>query len=385
MTVAGDIRVLNVSGIPFERGRIQGEALRDLIQIGMEGWRESIQRTTGMYPDDYLDRFVQSTNFMPAIERWAPALLQEMNGIGQGANVPFSHIYAYQLVDEEWLFRAHHRRSKDPAAGEHCSALGVCDQGQALPILAQNMDVPSCYDGTQVLLRIQQPDSDLESLVFTAAGLMATTGLNNRGVGICCNTLADLAHSTEGLPVAFIVRNVLERSSRSSAVDFVRSIRHASGQNYTIGSPDGIVDLECSAHAVAQFRPGESRVFHTNHAIVNADRTAVDEGQPQLPSFRVEAPAAGETVSEDAPFVTNSELRFNAIEKVLAATSTPVTVDFVKSVLRTTDVPISVARDSGRGVLTLGSLIMELSVPPVLHLAPGPPAGTEYETHTFGA
>jgi hypothetical protein len=34
--------------------------------------------------------------------------------------------------------------------------------------------------------------------------------------------------------------------------------------------------------------------------------------------------------------------------------------------------------------ITLGCLIMELSLPPVLHVAPGPPCSTPFATYAFG-
>ena len=33
--------------------------------------------------------------------------------------------------------------------------------------------------------------------------------------------------------------------------------------------------------------------------------------------------------------------------------------------------------------MTLGSVVMELSIPPVMHVAPGPPAETAYTRWTF--
>ena len=45
--------------------------------------------------------------------------------------------------------------------------------------------------------------------------------------------------------------------------------------------------------------------------------------------------------------------------------------------------PINVARTGGGDGMTLGSLVMELSHPPVLHFAPGPPAESVYTRYTF--
>lgn len=75
------------------------------------------------------------------------------------------------------------------------------------------MDLPSHYDGSQVLLRVRDRDRYKESLVFSAAGMLGLDGLNSDGIGICCNTLAQLRMSASGLPVTFTLREVLVHST----------------------------------------------------------------------------------------------------------------------------------------------------------------------------
>jgi isopenicillin-N N-acyltransferase-like protein len=369
-TTAGTFQVLPLSGSPRERGRIHGEVLRPLIHEGVQRWREFLGRSSDMDVDSYLDLFVESTDFVPALDRWAPGILEEARGIAEGAGLSWRDVYAYQLPDEEWLFRGAMIRARK-AESEHCSALAVFDPGRQSPLLAQNMDLPAFYDGTQVLLAMQNEAGETEALIFTAAGLLATTGINRHGVGVCCNTVAQLAFRSTGLPVLGVVRQVLTQRTLSDAVTFVRSVSHASGQNYTIGGPDGAVALECSATQVTEFRPMATRVFHTNHPLANDD---LNDAARQADRDRE---AQGLSV------LSNSELRFRAVEKALADPGEEITVDAVASVLSDTDVPVCVVRSPEGTGITFGSLIMELSVPPVLRLAPGPPAHTEYQTYTF--
>ncbi|HVA88328.1 MAG TPA: C45 family peptidase, partial [Chloroflexota bacterium] len=246
---------------------------------------------------------------------------------------------------------------------EHCSMVGLFGKG-APPILGQNMDLPKYYDGTQTLLHIR--DHDHESLIFTAAGLLGTTGLNSRSIGICCNTLTRLAHAYHGLPVGFIVRRVLESSTLEEAASFVREVAHASGQNYAIGDATRIVDFECSAHKVAPYSCGPTHVYHTNHPLVN------DDHSPRAAHAR-----AVESADARSP-MSNSEQRFAYLDRMVGGQTAPRTVDGVKTILGARAVPINVGRDSVGDGMTLGSLVMELTTPPVLHYAPGPPAETAY-------
>lgn len=378
MTALGEIRIVHLKGTPRQRGRVHGEALRSLITAGMERWKGSIHESTGRHPDEYLDRFVEETDFMSAIERWAPHLLDEVRGIGEGAGISFRDVYAYQLMDEEWIFRAARMPAADARDLEHCSVVGVFGEDGAPTILAQNMDLPKCYDGTQALLHGTYHGSTLESFVFAPAGLIATTGLNNRGIGLCVNTLAQLRPSIYGLPVAFVARRILEHETLDEAIGFVRGILHASGQNYAIGVPGRIVDVECSATKIVSVTTGPTRIYHTNHPLVNDD-------QPRQRGDLTEAMFGKGFVPEgaDAPSPSDSERRLAYLKSALDDTTTRVTVDAAKEILSTCDIPISVLRASAGQRMTLGSLVMELSSPPVLHLSPGPPAETVYQSWTF--
>jgi hypothetical protein len=377
MTADAGIRYVRLEGEPLGRGQAQGEALRPVIALGMERWKETIQRSTDLHPDEYLDRFLEATDFRPAIERWVPHLLDEVWGIADGAGLPYRDVYAYQLMDEEWLYRTDYLRERRRESQEHCSVVGVWGEGGPA-ILAQNMDLPKHYDGTQTLLHVVPSDGGPEALIFTAAGLIGTCGLNSAGLGLCVNTLAQLAQSRAGLPVAFITRRLLELPQQEEAVAFVRAVEHASGQNYAIGGPGAIVDFECSAHGVVPFPLHPTRLYHTNHPLVNDDLAA----QPQA----VGASGAGKGGAEGQcgqPVLSNSERRFAFLQRALSSRTVPFGVENAKAILSSCEVPICVSRSGSGDGMTLGSLVMELSVPPVLNIAPGPPAETAYTRWTF--
>ncbi|HZS93599.1 MAG TPA: C45 family peptidase [Chloroflexota bacterium] len=356
MVVNEDLRVIHLTGTSRERGRAYGEQLRDAITFGIGRWKEALQASTGIRPNEWLEEFVESTNFLPAIERWAPHLLEEVRGIAEGADIPFRDAYAYQLMDEEWAFRYQAAKSKG-AASAHCSVIGARESANTV-ILAQNMDLPAYYDGTQTLLQFDDLGNTPASLVFTPAGIIGTCGVNTAGVGVCVNTLAQLPRAPEGLPVAFVMRRLLEYRTLGDAVAFLQTVPHASGQNYAIGGPDGVVDFECSASSVTQFGAGRNCIVHTNHPLA----------------------AAGEGRDEERD-MTNSEMRYAFLEN--AVDGKQITVELAESLLSSRETPISLGRDEGTDSMTLGSLVMELSVPPILHLAPGPPNETPYRRWTF--
>src|SRR5579884_197431 len=376
VTGPGDIAVVEVTGTPRDRGRTQGEELRSLIADGVQRWEERIHRRTGTPPAEYIDRFLEASDFMPAVKRWAPDLLEEVRGIGEGANLPFKVAYAYQLMDEEWFFRFDYVRSRS-GGSEHCSTLAVYGEGGP-PILAQNMDLPKTYDGTQTLLRVRYPDG-LESLVFTAAGLIGTTGLNNQAIGICVNSISQLGYRLQGLPVSFVIRRVLEFRSWHEATTFVQTIPHASAQNMAVGGPEQVADFECAPQGVVEFMPGQKRIYHTNRPLMHENQPLAGHGVLSLSFGKGSESEDG----HDAKPLSDSEQRFLFLERGLQDESEVVTIDRVKALLSDCSVPVSVPRASAGEGVTLGSLIMELGRNPVLYLAPGPPSETAYRRWTF--
>ena len=357
-----DENVLVLEGKPRERGLTYGRTMKVKIWEVIKRLKYHIQRNSHRNPQELFDLFVDATGFVDAVKKWAPHLLDEVEGIGAGAGVDFNTIFALQCSDEHWLIQEY----LEQTSVEHCSALGCFKEGDRPALLAQNLDVNNIFGGLDVVLHIKHPDSSLESLIFTYAGKISLCGLNNSPLGICCNELTrSLNHCTDGLPEDFVVRAVLEQPSIDEASAFIRGIRHASGQNYMIGDEERVVSLECSANKVSQYIPyeGARRVYHTNHPLANDDLI-----------FPYEACIGGGT--------THSRLRY--LESRLKDSSKPLTVETIKYLLSSHEGPICVHHNHHAGeIYTFGSLIYSLSNPPELYVAVGPPCSNDYRKLSF--
>ena len=112
------LKVLLLEGTARERGRAHGEALRDLIHEHHARWAAALNKQTGLDEQNYLDWLLTGTNFIPAIERWTPNLLEEVRGIAEGANVDFRYAFARQLSDEEPWFRREIDLARNVDAGD---------------------------------------------------------------------------------------------------------------------------------------------------------------------------------------------------------------------------------------------------------------------------
>lgn len=251
-----------LSGPPQERGRAHGEAVRDLIHRGIRGWLDVVSARTD--PGDFVDELWHGNGFRDAAERHAPALLEEVRGIAEGAALPLADVFAWQLMDEAWWYLD--ARCGGPGPSERCSAFAVNHRGRGLA--GQTEDLYRHFDGHQVMLRYLDDDG-LEVLAPSLAGLLALNGVNSAGLAVCVTTLSQLAHSVSGLPSGFVVPRLLRCRTVDEALAQLRRTPLASGDSYVLAQRDRSSAIEASAAGITMVHDGE-RALHTNHALRQA-------------------------------------------------------------------------------------------------------------------
>jgi hypothetical protein len=336
-----DVPVVTCAGSPGERGEQHGEALRGLIVEGLGRWAESIGSAHGIAPDTYISGFVQGTDFLPAIRRWTPGLLEEVEGIARGSAQPWQWIYAYNLLDEEWTWASERKAGTAPG----CTVAGFAPEG-GTTLLAQTMDIPNVHDRTQAVLRTE-PEDDPAALVFTHAGMIGLTGCNEDGLAVVVNNLDMLPASRIGLPVAFVLRGILERRTLAGAVDFVSQVDHATGQHYGIAAPDGLASIEGWATGFAAGAEVRTRLLHTNHPLYTNETV----GDPESRYRR-----------------SRTRQRLAYLEREAGPHRDVVGL---QALLSDCTVPVSLGAD--RPSMTFGAVVYECTVPTRMWVAPGPP------------
>jgi isopenicillin-N N-acyltransferase-like protein len=147
-------------------------------------------------------------------------------------------------------------------------------------------------------------------------------------------------------------------------LDFIKTIKHASGQNYIIGLVDRVYDFEASANKVVEFRPvaDGSVVYHTNHPLANDDWKPWHEGERR-------ALEAGEANQG------NSEVRLGSLAARLGKPAAAIDKQVIKETLRSKDSKTHpICRTLGQGgAFSFGATIMTLSDGPFFQVTMGPP------------
>lgn len=255
---------LILRGAPRERGRAHGEELRTEVHALVEAWEQDVGCDTGMRLSAYLERFQADTDFLPSIRRFAPDLLEEVDGIAEGAGISRETCRCLQCMDEHWT----HVESMGSRQRDKCSTLAIGPGDTDPVVLGQNMDLPKFLDGFQTLLRVETPDGR-RTLVVTYPGFIGLFGVGNHRVGVVVNAVSQLRQAGRGVPVAYVVRRVLDHPSAAQAAAWLESIPHASGQHYVVGDPGGFFALECCATGVVRCPTGDDAWCHTNHPVTS--------------------------------------------------------------------------------------------------------------------
>jgi hypothetical protein len=362
-----DLPLLTLSGTPGARGRAHGEAFRASIHDLLAGWSHMIEKITAAPVAAVAADFRRATAFEAAFAAHTPGLLEEIEGLAQGAGVERDVLFMFNCSDEAEWYLEHRVRGIDLQEGRGCSSFGVEASAIGCPVIGQNMDIPAAADGHQVLLRIVEADGH-QALVFALAGMLGMIGLSNAPVGVVNNALRQLMVRRDGLPVTGMVRGLLAQPDYRAAVEFLRGVPHATGHNWVVGGRDGVSMWECSANQVRQVTHPDSdgRLVHTNHAVAN------DDAYPD-PRF----------MANRSP---SSQARFEALSRAVLPAAAPTDLHSLERALAShADAAHPVCRHvtDSKENFTAGSVIYELSAAPVMHLAPGPPCETRFARFAF--
>ena len=356
-----ELKIITLSGSGYELGLQHGEQLKEEIGGIISAWKENTSNALGQDANDVIEEFFEYADFDDAIKKWTPELYEEVKGIADGSEQKFNDVYILNLLDEFWVYI-------NDINNHHCSGLGVPARNGNPGYISQNMDLENYTDGYQVLIRLNRNKNQPEQLILTYPGLIALNGLNETGIGVCVNTIMQLNASATGLPVAFVIRRIMNTTEKEDLLSFIQTVNHASGQNYILGVKGEVYDFEASANKVVRYNPQNENgtVYHTNHPIVN------DDLKPWFETYNPNL--------KEKPTNSNSYLRLNAVETRIA-NSPEINDQQIMDALRSRDNdnnPVCRTNNNNGYGFTFASIIMTHSETPFIQVLAGPPDESEF-------
>jgi isopenicillin-N N-acyltransferase-like protein len=258
--------LIEASGPPHERGRQYGRQAAGRIRRGIEHYGGQLMRL-GLDRDG-VATLVQA--YLPVIERFDPAYIEEMRGIAAGGEVPFEDVVLLNARTEILKLAERPDLRVRLAESEGCTGVVVLPGATAdrTVIHAQNWDWKAECAETAVVLHIRSNDGP-DILTFTEAGGLARSGLNSAGVAITANYLqSDRDYRNLGVPLALIRRKALEQQHVALAMRAVHATPKSASNNMMVSHCGGIaINFECAPDETFTVLAEHGLLVHANHFI----------------------------------------------------------------------------------------------------------------------
>ncbi|QHI98961.1 acyl-CoA--6-aminopenicillanic acid acyltransferase [Xylophilus rhododendri] len=263
---------IEVSGAPFERGVSYGSQAAERIRIGAGHYIAQLAAAKFGW-DDIVAAVAQ---YLPVIEKFEPAYVEEMRGMAQGAGQPFEAIVLLNARTELLQLAKRRARGEQPlqpgdivdAEPDGCTGVVATREATASGRLLHglNWDWKAECAETAVVLKVRREDGP-DLMTFCEAGQLARVGLNAAGIAITANYLeSDRDYRQVGLPVAFVRRKVLEQQRLALAMHCIYTTPKSASVNNILSHVHGIaIDFECAPDETFLLHPSDGLIVHANH------------------------------------------------------------------------------------------------------------------------
>ncbi|MGW5687109.1 C45 family autoproteolytic acyltransferase/hydolase [Nonomuraea sp. NPDC003754] len=239
---------------PRQRGHDRGRRTRDEIARAWRAYEELFAATAaaGGVP---LDVPALALGTVAATRAWAPELVEEMEGVAEGAGVPLWTVAALNARTE--ILAA----AGGPRAGE-CSTVVHA---------ASRTAGGQCWDWHEELAamwHIQWVRGDTWAFAgITEHGILAKIGVNEAGVGLLFNILGHTDDGAGGVPVHLAARRVLGGAgSFEEAVAMLRDAPVSASTVMTVVTAGRAASVELSPAGARVVEPdGDGWLVRTNH------------------------------------------------------------------------------------------------------------------------
>ncbi len=308
------IRVLTISGTPYQMGYAHGATYREEIRryaaervhLVMQGkWSGGAK----MSREAVLDLAEQ---LVPAHEAFSADLTNEMRGMSAATGLSLGELIVVSGFTDfiDTVYAQNQTGSRVPL--DDCTAFLVPDSladGQGF--FGQTWDMHDTATEFVILLNVQYGALP-NAYVFTTTGCFGQIGMNDAGVAVGINNLM-AADGQIGVTWPFVVRKMLQQTDADAALQVLRDAPLAGGHNFLIFDKKGKgYNVEAFSTRIHVTELREDALVHTNHCLVDVTQAVAQQRPTDLQR--------------------TSEARKTQAEALLAAR--PITIDTLQAVTR---------------------------------------------------
>jgi len=342
--------LIELEGSNFEMGRQYGQQAAEQIKIYSKVLLLQAQKKTPGVTKEQCKSFAK--RMIPYIKDFAPHLVDEMNGIAEGAGIPPEEVY-FLNARSEMYFR------NIPV---ECTSFGLLgsETTDGEVMLGQNADTVAGNEKTLVMLRLT-PTKGPRILMYARAGTIAHIGINSYGLGRVGNGLRGKDYRELGVPKVIVDRVGIEQKSIDDVLTIIRNAKRTMSNNYIYADSTGTVkDIEVTAYEDRTLEPTHGFIAHANNY-----------EHPDLIKYDL------------TPKGSNSHIRAERMTELIANETRPISEKAVKNWMRDHTAPICrhSAEDAGDlGGKTVASIISRPSNR-LMHVCWGNPCEGKYYTY----
>ena len=275
--------VLTLSGDAYAMGYQHGSRVSQRVRLTVQTLRDAVG---GQVFDAGWHAFQPTVEYCRAE---VPELVAEMEGIADGAAVPFKDIWNINAHLDLFVWNRTAEASQQLQELPGCSSHAVVSQGSSL--LGWNGDDLSAWMNTGVVVRGSPDDGRPPFVYFSWAGTIGRPGLSH-ALAVGANSVPPTAgHRSDGLLYNMVCRKLLECRSTQDAIATMDRIHTCSAMNYMLADKSGeVADIETNGRELRVLRPdrGSNHLLHTNHYLHpdHEQSNASDAPCPRLQTAR---------------------------------------------------------------------------------------------------
>jgi len=235
------VDIVKVEGNNYEVGFSVGKQTKEKIRYFLTINRSKVERI--------LAEKSLVSSIEKECEKFSPELLEELEGIANGSELPFEELLAFNIAD-----------SIGNMLVIDCSS--IIEKNADKVYFGHNEDWTV---GANSLFLLDMKVNDTRIFAFAYYGLLAgiSFSTNSNGLFFTMNSLL-CTDIRPAVPRSFVNRKVIQSKSIEEAIETIKNAKRSRGQNYNIFTRDEIVNVESSATNLF-VRKNLRVLYHTNH------------------------------------------------------------------------------------------------------------------------
>lgn len=275
--------VVRLEGSYGEMGLAYGRRLGPLVDRNLQDYLRRFRDVAGLGEDQVR---AWGERYRRVAEAYDPRIRTMLDGLAEGAGQPPALIFALN-GRTEILYGSAAQDAPPPDDG--CTSLAVLGthtvDGHVL--LGQNWDWHPEQREFTFLLETRDEDG-FSVLTLAEAGMLAKSGFNSAGIGVCANLLVSSAdRGGDGVPYHLLLRGVLQSRSMADALRAATSPSRVSSGNLLVADAGGeAIDLEVYPGDFGYLLPEDGLLAHSNHFLTAVPVKDLKKGTAALTLLR---------------------------------------------------------------------------------------------------